>query len=94
MELVVLSLGVLVIVAAVGLHIFDRVWARRLMVRRKVLVSLRSNQALVGVLWARRGRVLVLRGAELHDVGGAVTVMDGDVIVDRDEIEYVQAVHS
>lgn len=88
---VVLCLGVLVIAAGVVVHIVDVVWARRLMVRRRVLVNLRSGSAITGLLWVRRGRTLVLKSAELLEQGAAPVVMDGDVIVDRDQVEYVQA---
>jgi hypothetical protein len=88
---VVLCLGVLAIAGAVVVHLIDVIWARRLMVRRRVLVSLRSGSAVTGLLWARRGRTLVLKSAELLEQGSAPVVMDGDVILDRDQVEYVQA---
>jgi hypothetical protein len=88
---VVLCLGVLVIAGGVVVHIVDVLWARRLMVRRRVLVNMRSGSAITGLLWARRGRTLVLKSAELLEQGSAPVVMDGDVIVDRDQVEYVQA---
>lgn len=91
MELVVLTIGVLAVVAAVALHLFDQVWSRRLMARRRVLVNLHSGRAFTGVLWARRGRLIVLRGAELLEPGNAGVPMDGDVILDRGEVEFVQA---
>lgn len=90
-ELIVLSLGVLAIAGAVVWHLVDVVWARRLVVRRRVLVNLHSGRAITGVLWARRGRSLVLKSAELLEPGNAPVVMDGDVILDRDQVEYVQA---
>lgn len=91
MEFVVLSLGVLVIAAGVAVHVFDVLWARRLVVRRRVLVNLRSGRAITGTLWVRRGRTLVLKSAELLEPGAAPVSMDGDVILDRDQVEFVQA---
>ncbi len=91
MELVVLSIGVLVIAAGVVVHIVDTVWARRLIVRRRVLVNLRSGRAVTGTLWARRGRTLILKSAELLEPGAPPVAMDGDVILDRDQVEFVQA---
>ena len=88
---VVLTLGVLAIAGGVIVHVVDVIWARRLMVRRRVLVNLRSGSAVTGLLWSRRGRVLVLKSAELLEQGSAPVVMDGDVILDRDQVEYVQA---
>lgn len=93
-ELVVLALGVLVIAGGVTVHVVDTVWARRLIVRRRVLVNLRSGKAITGVLWARRGRTLVLKSAELLEPGSAPVQLDGDVILDRDQVEFVQAAGS
>lgn len=90
MEFVVLTLGVLVIAAGVVVHIVDTLWARRLMVRRRVLVNLRSGRAVTGTLWVRRGRAVVLKSAELLEPGSPPVPMDGDVIVDRDQVEFVQ----
>lgn len=89
-ELVVLALGVCVIAAGVVVHLVDVLWARRLMVRRRVLVQLRSGNAVVGTLWVRRGRTLVLKSGELHEPGSQPTPMDGDVVLDREQVEFVQ----
>jgi len=64
----------------------------RLSLRARVLVALVDGKALRGVLWARRGRLLVLRDATLIETGTAPVDMDGDVLVDRDRVEFVQAV--
>lgn len=91
-ELVVLSLGMLALVAAVALHVFDRVWARRLMVRRRVVVNLvDGGRAIAGVLWIRRAGFLVLRDAALLEPGAEPVPMDGDVFVERDRVSFVQA---
>lgn len=92
MELVVLALGVLAIAAGVVWHAIDTVWTRRLMVRRQVLVSLSSGRAFTGLLWARRGRQLVLKSAQLLEPGAQAVTVDGDVVVDRGQVEYVQVV--
>lgn len=94
MEFVVLAIGVFVIAAAVVWHWLDLFAARRLTVRQRVLVQLRSGKAFTGVLWARRGRSLVVKSAELLEPGSAPVVMDGDVILDRDQVEFVQRVAS
>lgn len=90
MELAVLTVSVLCIAGAVAWHVVDVFAARRLASRRRVLVSLRSGRALTGLLWARRGRCLVLKSAELLEPGAEAVPMDGDVILDRDQVEYVQ----
>lgn len=89
--LVALSLAVLSLAAAgIVWQLTELVWARRLAVRRKVLVALHSGQAITGVLWTRRDRFLVLKHAQLLEPGAEPTRMDGDVIVERSEVSYVQ----
>lgn len=90
-ELVVLSAAVLVLVVGVGVHVFDRVAGQRLMIRRRVLVQMHSGRAFTGLLWRRRGRLVVLKSAEMLEPNNQPVPMDGDVILDRGEIEYVQA---
>lgn len=90
LQTLVLTLGVLVLVAAVGWHAIDTLWSRRLMVRREVLVQLLSGRAVRGVLWARKGRSLVLKSATLLEPGSDPVPMDGDVVLDRGAVDYVQ----
>ncbi len=89
-ELTVMGIAALVLIGVVAWHIVDVVWARRLVARRRVLVNLRSGRAMNGVMWARRGRTLVLQQVELIEPGSAAVVMDGMVVIDRDQVEFVQ----
>lgn len=61
----------------------------RTMRRRQVVVNLASGRSFRGILWAKRGPLLVLREATLLEAGQAVTV-DGEVVVERRTIEWVQ----
>lgn len=88
--LVVISLGVLFVAAGIVWHFTELVWARRLVVRRKVLVALRTGQAVTGLLWTRRNRFLVLKDAQLLEPGVEPTRMDGDVIIEREQVLYTQ----
>lgn len=63
----------------------------RLVVSRRVMVNLTTGSAVEGVLWDERGPLIVLRDAQLHTDGGT-SPLDGDVIVERDRIAFVQAV--
>lgn len=60
--------------------------------RRQVLVSLHSGNAFRGVLWAKRGPLLVLRNARLlsSDAPEEGLVVDGEVVVERTQVEYIQ----
>lgn len=91
-ELVILALGVLVIAAAVLWHIADLLWARRLTARRRVLVQLDTGRAFVGTLWSTKAHRVVLKSAELLEPGtDGPTRMDGDVVIERARVEYIQA---
>lgn len=87
---VVMGLAAIALIGVIAWHVVDVLWARRLVVRRRVLVNLHSGKAMSGAMWARRGRTLVLKDVELIEPGQAPVVMDGTVIVDRADVEFVQ----
>jgi hypothetical protein len=60
-------------------------------VRHRVLVNLTDGKAIRGVLWAKRGPLLVLRDAELHEPGCEAVPLDGDVLVERPRVLFIQA---
>ena len=91
-QLIVLTLGVLAIMAAVIWHAIDVFWSRRLVVRRRVLVQLDTGRAVVGTLWTTKAHRVVVKGAELFEPGSEPTRMDGDVVIERARVEYIQAV--
>jgi hypothetical protein len=91
MESVAFLVVLAILAAAIIWHTVDVMWSRRLMVRRRVLVNLRSGRAVTGTLWVRRGRLLVLKSAQLLEPGAEPVSMDGDVILDRDQVDFVQA---
>lgn len=65
----------------------------RLALSRRVIVNLKSGSAIEGALFDERGPLLVLKNALLHERGASgPTPMDGDVIVERQHIDFVQAV--
>ncbi|MBT2477638.1 hypothetical protein [Streptomyces sp. ISL-94] len=64
-------------------------WWRRTALRKRVVVNL-SDKAFAGVLWAKRGPLLVLRDAVLMQHGAADTPMDGEVVIERARVEFIQ----
>jgi small nuclear ribonucleoprotein (snRNP)-like protein len=64
---------------------------RRCVVRRRVIVNLRSGSAISGVLVAQRGQLLFLRDATLHEQGQRVAI-DGEALVERGQVDWIQAV--
>lgn len=79
---------VLVAAGAAGWTLYDR---RRFLVHRRVVVNLRNGKALEGILVDRRGDLLVLKASRLHEPGAAPVAVDGDVVVERRNIDFVQA---
>jgi len=63
---------------------------RRTLMRKKVIVNLHSGRAFVGILWARRGPLLVLRNVTMHEPGAAAAHVDGEVVIERDQVEFIQ----
>ena len=55
-----------------------------------MIVSLKTRQAVEGVLWETSGDVMLLRHAQLLEPGRDAKPMDGEVAVPREEIEFVQ----
>lgn len=92
-ELLILTAaaGAAAILTSVAWHIGQAVWANRLMLRRKVIVNLVGDRAVSGVLWSRRGGLVVLKQAELLEPGVAPVPMDGDVLIERPRIDFIQA---
>ncbi|MFH9215465.1 hypothetical protein [Streptomyces globisporus] len=62
---------------------------RRTAVRRRVVVNL-ADKAFSAVLWAKRGPLLVLRDVELLEAGRQAQPVDGEVVVERARVEFIQ----
>lgn len=57
--------------------------------RRRVVVNLDTGDAFRGVLWARKGPLLVLRDVEAVIANGSMPI-DGEVVVERARVSFVQ----
>lgn len=68
----------------------DRLVKRRL--RDRVVITLKSGTAFSGVLYEADGKSYVLRAAEALGVAsnGSNAPVDGEVIVARSDVEFVQ----
>jgi hypothetical protein len=49
-----------------------------------------TDRAFDGVLWARRGPLLVLRDVQLLEAGRAPQRVDGEVVIERARVEFMQ----
>ena len=67
------------------LSLFDRY-----PVLRKIIVNTKTGKAFRGVLWRKRGRYLVLREAELLKPSGETTPMDGELLIFRNNVDFLQ----
>lgn len=64
---------------------------KQIALHRKVVVNLKSGRAMQGILVDARGPLLVLRNVVVHEPGvGGSMPMDGEVIVERAEVDFVQ----
>lgn len=63
---------------------------RRSALRRRVLVNLKTEKAFRGVLFAKRGPLLVLKDVELLEAGRDPVRIDGDVLIERANLDFVQ----
>lgn len=62
---------------------------RRTAVRKRVVINL-ADKAFSGILWAKRGPLLVLRDVELLEAGRAPQPVDGEVVIERARVEFTQ----
>lgn len=89
-ETVAFLAEVALLLVGVAVWVALRVRNDRLALRKRVLVALLDGKAMNGILWARRGRLVVLRDVTLIEPGTSPVSMDGEVIIDRSRVDFVQ----
>ena len=63
-----------------------------LVVLRRVVVNLKSGTAITGVVTTETAERLILKSAAVIEPGAsAPTPADGEILVDRDHVDYIQA---
>lgn len=65
---------------------------KRVVLHRRIVVNLDTGRSFDGVLWAEEGDLIVLRDANLHDPGQEPVPLDGEIVISRARVEFVQAV--
>lgn len=58
--------------------------------KRRVIANLKSGEAFRGILWQRTRDFLMLKSAELIKAGGETVRMDGEVLVERQNLSFLQ----
>jgi len=68
-------------------------WWRPPCLLRAVIVNLKDDPstAIKAVLWSSRGPWLTFRDASLLKLGASPTRMDGDIVIHRDNVSFLQA---
>lgn len=63
----------------------------RFIIRRRVIVNLVDGSAIAGVLYRRAGSLLVLKDATYLEKGADPLALDGDTIIERPKVLFIQA---
>lgn len=63
----------------------------RLVVRRRVVVNMTTGQAVEGVMIRQSGPLLFVADAVLHEPHTEPTSLDGEVVIERDRVAFIQA---
>lgn len=61
---------------------------------RRVIVNLKSGNAIDGVLIKRSGPLLFLKNSVLLEPGRDPVALDGEVVIERAEVEFIQSPNS
>ncbi|MFB7843624.1 hypothetical protein [Microbacterium sp. NPDC056052] len=64
---------------------------RKVLLLRRVVVNLDDGSSIEGVLFRDPGNLLVLKNAIYHEPGAEPVPLDGDTIIDRARVLFVQA---
>lgn len=69
----------------------DAVLTWRALIARRVVVNLKTGRALDGLLVRRAGDLLFLRNATALEPGAEPAPLDGEAVVARADIDFIQA---
>ena len=59
-------------------------------VLKRVIVNTKTGNAFRGLLWAKKADYLVLRQAEMLGEGATRAPMDGEVVIERANVDFMQ----
>ncbi|MGK9222060.1 MULTISPECIES: hypothetical protein [unclassified Microbacterium] len=64
---------------------------RRVIQRRRVIANLVDGTSIDAIFYRQDGPLLVLKNATLLEPGADPVPLDGDVVVERDRVLFIQA---
>lgn len=92
MLVAIIALSVLVVALLVVLALRQLSW--RSLVRHQVIVVLDGERTISGVLYAQRGELLVLRNCTIYAGSTNGHPADGEVVIERSRVSWIQVVSS
>lgn len=60
---------------------------------RRVIVNTKTDRAFRGVLWRKARGYLVLRNAELLKAKGETAPLDGEIVIESSNVDFIQVVN-
>lgn len=92
MLVAIIALAAFVVVLALVLVLRSLSW--RTLVRRQVIVVLDGERTISGVLYSQRGELLVLRNCTIYAGSTNGHPADGEVVIERSRVSWIQVVTS
>lgn len=89
-----IAAALVALAVSTGLATWTIVDRHRFALGRRVVVNLRSGKAVEGVLTSRRGDVLLLRAGRLFEPGAEPVAIDGETMIERRTVDFVQLLTS
>jgi hypothetical protein len=86
---VVVLLGLAAALATVRL-VLDWAYSWRTLVARRVVINLKTGRGVDGLLVRKAGELLFLRNATALEPGASPVPMDGETVVQRCDIDFIQ----
>ena len=91
LEIVVVVLVGLAALLATARLVLDWAYSWRTLIARRVVVNLKSGRGVDGLLVRKSGDLLFMREATALEPGAAPAPIDGETVVQRGDIDFIQA---
>lgn len=60
---------------------------------KTVIINTKSGKAFRGVLWSSWFSMIVLKNAEMLRPGGEAVSMDGDLVIYKRDVDFIQVIN-